>query len=144
MYLSSCQNERLNVQIICQTPEPAHKSALLNFQRNPRRSVSALFRRFRKELRFSLIGDYPLLGTIINAAGSIGIRFNRTKIAYVFRQSKELCSLPKRTKGQLLDLLSNSSTAQSKSNSLPGQDSKNGSPTQKSRKGRLRHELISK
>lgn len=65
------------------------------FKRNSDRSLSAVFRRFRKSPFLDLIGDYPLLFHIVDTASSFGINFSRQKLLYAFNQSNELSKLPK-------------------------------------------------
>lgn len=65
------------------------------FVKNPRRSISAQFRKARNSSRYTLIGCYPILATIIHTALSIGIYFSKNKVFHAIKQSDELKSFSK-------------------------------------------------
>ena len=75
------------------------------FVKNPRSSISSLYRSIRKDQRFCYLGDYPIIATIVRYISVLGIETNRPKISYVLRQSPELSCMTKRDKNSLLDLL---------------------------------------
>lgn len=81
------------------------------YNRNPRRSLSACFRSIRRQKRFDLRGDYPLLATITSAIQEIGIHPNIKQVNYAFNQSEELKSLSKGMKSELLKQLMKPSSA---------------------------------
>lgn len=75
--------------------------------KNPRRSLSATFRRLRRHPRLSLIGDYPILAAIISTASEMGIKISRAKTLYAFNHSSELRQFSPLDKKELLDQLLN-------------------------------------
>lgn len=88
----------------------AYTSTINNaFARNPRRSISALYRRARSNPRLCLIGCYPILATIAHSALELGIKLSRKSVTYALNQSDELSTFPKRDKISLLDYLFNHS-----------------------------------
>ncbi len=89
------------------------------YKRNPRRSVSACFRSIRRQKRFDLRGDYPLLATINSAIQEIGIHPNIKQVNYAFNQSEELKALSKGMKSELLKQLMNPSSAGLKKQNSP-------------------------
>ena len=76
-----------------------------SFHQNPNRSISALFRRWRKYRFISLIGDYPLLWTIVNTGLLTKANITRQKVRYAFNQSEELREFQNEDKTELLDYL---------------------------------------
>ena len=92
------KNELQDVMIF----EPAVKNA---FTKNPKRSISALYRRARNNPRLSLIGCYPILAVITHAAIEMGIPLSRKGITYAFNMSAELYLFQKRDKTGLIDYL---------------------------------------
>ena len=83
------------------------------FEKNPRRSVSALFRYYRKLANLSLVGDYPLLHCIFSVAVSVGVSLSRSQVIYALNKSDELRHVEKKTKGILADQLCNIQHVQS-------------------------------
>jgi len=75
------------------------------FAKNPKRSISALYRRARRNPRLSMIGCYPILAAITHTAIKMGIPFSRKGITYAFNKSAELYLFQKRDKTGLIDCL---------------------------------------
>ncbi len=75
------------------------------FSRNNNKRVSAVFRYCRNHPHLSLIGDYPILSTIIHTILSLEINLTRKEIWRSFQYSDELKSLSKKEKSQVLDEL---------------------------------------
>lgn len=61
-----------------------------HFRNYPKASVSAMFRKLRKDNRFSLIGDYPIISSILSNLEEMGIRRSKQQVFYATRQSDEL------------------------------------------------------
>lgn len=70
--------------------ERAKSISIKQFNKNPNASISALFRRLRKDKRFSLMGDYPIISTVLRTRHELGLRTDKTKLLYATRQSEEL------------------------------------------------------
>jgi len=83
-----------------------------DFSRNKNKSISACFRHYRKHNNLSLIGDYPILATIVNTVKDLRIMINRQKIFYAFNQSTELKEFPRNDKQQLIEQLLKPSSVQ--------------------------------
>lgn len=81
-------------------PQVSHQ-----FQKNKNRSISATFRFYRKHSCYSLIGDFPILATIILSISNIGILPRRNTVNYALNQSEELKELSKKDKNDLLKVL---------------------------------------
>lgn len=82
------------------------KTQIINrFEKNPNSSISSAFRFYRKHNYYSWIGDYPILATIIQTIGSIGIPLKRNKILYALNQSNDFKSESKKEKMELLEEL---------------------------------------
>jgi len=75
------------------------------FLKNPRRSISATFRKLRNSNRFSFFGDYPILALIVNSINNLGINPSRQQIRYTFNQSEELRVNPRDLKIELIKQL---------------------------------------
>ena len=75
------------------------------FTKNPRTSLSGMFRSLRKDDRFFYIGDYPLLANIVETIDSLNIKTNRPKLTHAIKFSPELNSLTKKEKTSLLNQL---------------------------------------
>jgi hypothetical protein len=84
------------------------------FKKNPNRRLSACFRQLRKQKRFDLRGDYPLIANILTGIYKIGITPSRKQIAYMMNQSTELKTLSKGRKTELLNQLLELSSVVSK------------------------------
>lgn len=80
--------------------ERAKNISIKQFKKNSNASISALFRRLRKDKRFSLIGDYPIISTVLQARHELGLKSDKNKLLYATRQSEEL-----KGKKKLLDCL---------------------------------------
>ncbi|MCX6731243.1 MAG: hypothetical protein NTZ55_05325 [Candidatus Roizmanbacteria bacterium] len=76
-----------------------------HFTKSPNSSISATFRYYRKNPCYSLIGDFPIFATIINALKQIDIPLNRYKVLYALNQSDEMKEWSKKEKFELLDEL---------------------------------------
>lgn len=83
-----------------------------DFTRNKNKSISATFRHYRNHRNLSLIGDYPILATVVNTVKDMGIMINRQKIFYAFNQSTELKEFPRNDKQQLIEQLLQPSSVQ--------------------------------
>jgi len=94
------------------------------YMKNPNSSISAMFRSLRGKSYLSLIGDYPILATILNTTSALGIRQTRPQITYALNQSEELKYFSKKDKNELLDQLINPLYVQTKLARNPQQDSK--------------------
>lgn len=75
------------------------------FKLNPQRSISALYRKYRSMDSYSLIGDFPILATIINTGKRLGIVFTRKQVLYALNKSEELKSYTEHEKTDLVDCL---------------------------------------
>lgn len=95
-----------------QSPEWIIPKIQRDFSRNRNKSISACFRHYRNHNSLSLIGDYPILATIVNTVNNLGITINRQKIFYAFNQSVELKSFLRNDKQQLIEQLLNPSSVQ--------------------------------
>ena len=80
--------------------DKAKSISINHFEKNPNASISALFRRLRNHKKYSLIGDYPIIATILNARQELGLKNDKKKLLYATRQSEEL-----KGKKKLLDSL---------------------------------------
>jgi len=60
------------------------------FRVNKNRSISAMFRAFRKKRNFALFGDYVILSEIIKTEHVLGIKTSRYQIWYAMQSSEEL------------------------------------------------------
>ena len=60
------------------------------FTKNPRASVSAMFRALRKDTNFRYFGDFPIMSVIVESLNSLGIEVSRSALQFASRQSKEL------------------------------------------------------
>ena len=79
--------------------------AITQLTENNNRSVSAMFREFRRYQHYSLLGDYVLLASIARALAELKLPKTRKDFSYTMRQSVELKELSKRDKTSLLDEL---------------------------------------
>ena len=95
-----------------QSPEWIIPKIQRDFSRNKNKSISAAFRHYRNHKNLSLIGDYPILATIVYIIRDIGIEIKRQKLFYAFNQSTELKSFPRNDKQQLIEQLLNPSSVQ--------------------------------
>jgi len=95
-----------------QSPEWIIPKIQRDFTRNKNKSISATFRHYRNHKNLSLIGDYPILATIVYIVRDIGIEIKRQKLFYAFNQSTELKSFPRNDKQQLIEQLLNLSSVQ--------------------------------
>ena len=75
------------------------------FLKNPRRSISATFRKLRNSNRFSFFGDYPILALIVNSINNLGINPSRQQIRYSLNQSEELKFISRELKIKLVEQL---------------------------------------
>ena len=81
-----------------QSTEWVEKRTKELFIQNPNRSPLPIFRYFRKNESVSLIGDYPIMWTIINVATLLKIKFDYQVVYRFCRQSEEYKSSPKSEK----------------------------------------------
>ena len=95
-----------------QSPEWIIPKIQRDFTRNKNKSLSATFRHYRNHKNLSLIGDYPILATIVYIVRDIGIEIKRQKLFYAFNQSTELKSFPRNDKQQLIEQLLKPSSVQ--------------------------------
>jgi hypothetical protein len=84
------------------------------FTDNLNRRLSACFRYLRKQKRFDLRGDYPLITEILIAVYSLGIMPSRDEINHMLNQSEEFKNEPKGRKTELLNQLVKLSSVVSK------------------------------
>lgn len=75
------------------------------FKKNKNRSISAMFRLFRKEKHYTLFGDYILLASIMIAGNILKVLVKRKDISYASKFSKEYLTLTKADKMQWLNNL---------------------------------------
>lgn len=75
------------------------------FKKNPNRSISAVFRKYRDNPCYSAIGDIPILITITNTMKQIGINPSRWQTLYTLKQIEEVKSWSKKMKMDLLEEL---------------------------------------
>lgn len=102
-----------------QSPEWIIPKIQRDFSRNKNKSISAAFRHYRNHKNLSLIGDYPILATIVYIIRDIGIEIKRQKLFYAFNQSTELKSFPRNDKQQLIEQLLNPSSVQFSKDNTP-------------------------
>ncbi len=95
-----------------QSPEWIIPKIQRDFTRNKNKSISATFRHYRNHKNLSLIGDYPILSTIVNTIKDIRIEIKRQNLFYAFNQSIELNSFPRNDKQQLIKQLLKPSSVQ--------------------------------
>lgn len=81
------------------------EKAVKQLSENNNRSVSGMFREFRKYPHYSLLGDYILLASIGGALEALGLPKVREDFSYAMRQSEEFKEIGKAEKGELLDQL---------------------------------------
>jgi len=72
------------------TLEKAKKDVRRHFSKNPRASISAMYRNLRKDSSLSAYGDYVLFARIVNTLTDIGIVIKKKTLGYAMRQSPEL------------------------------------------------------
>lgn len=74
------------------------------FKKNPNRSLSAEFRKYRDNPCYSSIGDIPILLTIFEALKQVGIIPSRWQILYALKHINEVNTWSKKMKMELLDV----------------------------------------
>lgn len=80
----------------------AEEMAKENFKKNPKRSLSALFRILRRDDRFSFFGDIPLAFSVIHAATSKNIHPSITQIYRLLKLSEDFKNSSKSGKTKLI------------------------------------------
>lgn len=74
--------------------------------RNPNSRLSMLFRKYRKNDKLCIYGDYPILSWIIVVAGESNIFYSRKEMSRAMCFSEELSYYEKNVKTVLLNNLS--------------------------------------
>ena len=83
-----------------------------HYKKNPNRSISAEYRKYRKHPDYSMIGDFIILANIVNTIKSLGIKLSRSRVLYAINQSIELREFSVVEKTKLLDGLLKTSSVQ--------------------------------
>jgi hypothetical protein len=73
------------------------------FMKDKKRSVSALFRKLRRNEHYSLFGDWFIFWAIAIGAQKNKVHKKRNEWGYAMRQSEEFLSIPRNEKQQWLD-----------------------------------------
>jgi len=68
-------------------------------------SVSTIFKQLRNHEAFSLIGDYPLIGTIVGELQKAGFPVRANALMRLFKKSEDLTSESKNIKQELIGQL---------------------------------------
>lgn len=72
------------------------------FTKNPNASISTAFRNLKKNPKYSIFGDYPIISLIVETMREQNIEISRQKVRYALKQSEEL-----KGKSKLIDALLN-------------------------------------
>lgn len=69
------------------------EDSLKQLQKNNNRSISAMFRKFRKNKHFSIFGDHTILTGILTALKQLNIERSQKSFLYACQQSTEFLEL---------------------------------------------------
>ncbi|MFC1700378.1 hypothetical protein ACFLZ4_01900 [Patescibacteria group bacterium] len=61
-----------------------------HFKRSKNASISAIFRKVKKDARFSVYADYPIASLITEVMNEMGIKTTKKKLVYALKDSKDL------------------------------------------------------